>query len=192
MGHLGSRLVAASSCGPQLLLPACAAQRMHSTTSHQAGASGEPQWCCPAAGLNDTSMLLYNNLLSLPVMLSYMVMATDELLEVHRFPLLWDMKFQVRPKAKRVPATFCNPSSGCTSAVNSCRLPALPCAAELQQSASSTSCTVWLHPAQQNGHCLQHLACACSFSCLYQRPRPSSSIYASSGAPPSTPPWPPP
>eukprot|EP00891_Asterochloris_glomerata_P006620 jgi/Astpho2/6620/fgenesh1_pg.00101_%23_26_t len=46
-------------------------------------------------GLNDTSMLLYNNLLSLPVMLSYMVMATDELLEVHRFPLLWDMKFQL-------------------------------------------------------------------------------------------------
>ena len=45
-------------------------------------------------------MLLYNNLLSLPVMLSYMVMATDELLEVHRFPLLWDMKFQVRQQLK--------------------------------------------------------------------------------------------
>ena len=116
---------------PQLLLPAYAAQWMHGTASHQAGASGQARWCCPAAGLNDTSMLLYNNLLSLPVMLSYMVMATDELLEVHRFPLLWDIKFQVRPEAKRVPATFCNPSLGCTSTVNSCRLPALPWAAVL-------------------------------------------------------------
>ena len=132
MGHLDSHLVDVLSCAPQLLLPACAAQWMHSTTPHhQPGASGKPQWCCPAAGLNDTSMLLYNNLLSLPVMLSYMVMATDELLEVHRFPLLWDLKFQVRLEAKRVPGTLCSPSSGCTPVVDSCRLPALPWAAVL-------------------------------------------------------------
>ena len=48
------------------------------------------------AGLGQDSLLLYNNLLALPLMVVYMVVATSELQEIRYFPQLDDPLFLVR------------------------------------------------------------------------------------------------
>ena len=51
-------------------------------------------WCC-GAGLNQASLLFYNNMISLPMMLGYTLLGTTELQSVRFYPQLYDWRFQV-------------------------------------------------------------------------------------------------
>lgn len=51
---------------------------------------------CLNTGLSESSLLYYNNVLSLPIMGSYMLIATDELQTVQQYPKLHNPWFLVR------------------------------------------------------------------------------------------------
>ena len=50
-----------------------------------------------AAGLSDSSLLYHNNVLSLPIMASYMLTTTSEIQTVREYPQLNNIWFLVRP-----------------------------------------------------------------------------------------------
>ncbi len=47
-------------------------------------------------GLSQNALLFYNNLLALPIMLAYLLLATDELQNVLQYPQLTSISFQAR------------------------------------------------------------------------------------------------
>ena len=49
-----------------------------------------------AAGLSQSALLFYNNVLALPVMTSFMLMTTNEIRDVAHYPQIHDSSFQVR------------------------------------------------------------------------------------------------
>ena len=48
------------------------------------------------AGLSQSALLFYNNVLALPVMTTFMLTTTDEIRDVAHYPQIHESSFQVR------------------------------------------------------------------------------------------------
>lgn len=70
---------------------------------HTEGAVCETSLLYPRAGCNQATLLFYNNILALPLMAGYMLLATREALDVVSYPLLDDVQFQVCHNHSKLP-----------------------------------------------------------------------------------------
>ena len=59
------------------------------------------------AGLSQSALLFYNNVLALPVMTSFMLTTTDEIRDVAHYPQIHESSFQVRGACRHSAETDC-------------------------------------------------------------------------------------